>query len=53
MDGLNSTAAKICCELFGFGAKNGFGFLEKNPLRCDFLMFRLVGWLVVIWYYFK
>jgi len=51
-DGLNSTAAKICRELFGFGAKNGFGFLEKNPIRCDFLMFRLVGWLVVIWYYF-
>jgi len=23
-------------------------FLEENPIRCDFLLFRLVVWLVVI-----
>jgi len=27
-------------------------FMTKNPIRCDFPLFRLVGWLVVIWYYF-
>jgi len=36
---------------FLFGAKNGF-FSTKNPIRCDLLLFRLVGWLDVIWYNF-
>jgi len=42
---------QICREFFGFGAKTVF-FGTKNPIRCDFPLFRLVGWLVVIWYYF-
>jgi len=28
-------------------------FLEQNPIRGDFLSFRFIGWLVVIWYDFK
>jgi len=41
-DGLNSTVGKICREFFGFGAKIIF-FCTKNSIRCDFLLFRLVG----------
>jgi len=41
-----------CKIFFWFWSQNSFFFLEKNPIRCDFLLFRLVGWLVVIWYYF-
>ena len=35
-----------------FWSRNSFFFRKKNPIRCDFLLFRLVGWLVVMWYYF-
>jgi len=42
-------------RIFWFWSQIRF-FLGKNPIRCDFLLFRLVGWLVgglvVIWYYF-
>jgi len=52
-DGLNSTVAKVCREFFG--AKSFFfgPMLQFSIAMCsDFLLFRLVGWLVVIWYYF-
>jgi len=37
---------------FLFWAKTCF-FLIKNLILCEFLLFRLVGWLVVIWYHFE
>jgi len=50
-DGLNPTVANFAANLLVLEPK--FVFLwRKNPIRCDFLSFRLVGWFVVIWYYF-
>jgi len=37
---------------FLFWSQKNIYFWRKNPIRCDFLLFRLIGWLVVIWYYF-
>jgi len=40
----NSTVERNCRDILNFGAKTYF--CTKNPSRCDFLLFRLVGWLV-------
>jgi len=43
---------QILPRFFWFWSQKPF-FLDQNPLRCDFILFRLVGWLVVTCYYFK
>jgi len=39
---------KIQTSKFLFSSQNQF-FFTKNPIRCHILLFRLVGWLFVIW----
>jgi len=50
-DGLNSTVTKFAAIFFGFGAKI-VCFWTKKSYVAIFYCLGLVGWLVLIWYYF-